>query len=85
VLHAPGNTPAIAGLRVVTLRADREAKVALDQVSGLFLGMGMARQSCAFAEPKLRQECLLPVNQSLSLNAVQGQLVASGVVLSEHA
>ena len=85
MLHPSGNAPAIADLRFVFLGANREPDAALDQVAGLLVGMGMARQDSALAQAKLGHQRLLAVDQGLAFNPVQGRTVSSIASLLEHA
>ena len=79
------NTPTVARLRLVFLTANREPNAALDQIAGLFVRVGMAREDSALAQPKLGHQRLLAVNQCLALNPVQSWAVANVASLLEHA
>ena len=85
MFHSSGNTPAIARLRFVFLDANREPHAAFDQVTGLLVRMGMARQDSALAHSKLGHQRLLAVDQCLPLNPVQGRTVSTVTLLFEHA
>ena len=85
MFHPSGNTPAVADLRLVFLGANREPNAALDQVAGLFVRMGMARQDRALTQAKLGHKRSLAVNQRLAFNPVQRRTVSSIASLLEHA
>ena len=85
MFHPSGNGPAVARLRIVFLGANREPDAALDQVSGLFVRMRMARQHSAIAHSKLGHKRILAVNQGLPFNPRQGRTVSSVTLLLEHA
>ena len=72
-----GNTPTVADLRLVFLGANQNPNAALDQVAGLLMQMGMARQDSVLAHSKLG-------HQRLPLNPVQGQTVSCIASLLEH-
>src|ERR1035437_9479605 len=84
VFYPSGNAPAVARLRLVFLGANREPNAALDQVAGLLMRMGMARQDRALAQPKLGHQGFATVNQRLPFNPGQGRTVSFVVSHLEH-
>jgi len=85
MLNAARNAPTVAGARFKCLSTDAEAEVALHQIAGLLMGMSMARQYTAFAQPELCHESPDPVSQCLSLNPIQRWIVAAIASFLEHA
>ena len=85
MFDSSGNGPAIPCLRIVHLRANREPDVALDEVSRLLVLMSMAWQDRALVQSKLGHEHFLAMDQGLSLDSFQGQVIASAAELFEHA
>ena len=85
-MFAPSrNAPTVALLRLVLLAAHREPNAAFDQIAGLLVRRGMARQDSALAQAKLGQQRFLAVNQCLPLDPVQGRTVSAATSLLEHA
>ena len=71
------------GYRV--FQSHREPNAAFDQIAGLLVRRGMARQDSALAQAKLGQQRFLAVNQCLPLDPVQGRTVSAATSLLEHA
>ncbi len=59
MLDLSGDTPTVATLRLVFPGANEKPNAALDQVAGLLVRMGMARQDSPFAQPKLGHQRFL--------------------------
>jgi len=84
MLDLAGDTPTVASLRLALIGANEKPDAALDQVAGLLVRMGMARQDSAFAQPKLGHQRFLTVNQRLPLNPFQDRAVSSIASFLEH-
>ena len=85
MFHPSGNTPAVADLRLELLDANQKPNAALNQVAGLLVRMGMARQDSALAHSKLSHQRLIAVDQGLAFNPIQRRTVSSIASLLEHA